>query len=106
MAFSAGTVAAPALLALSGLVLCALGVRIRAGDRYLIAGYDAEAVDDPAAVGRFVGGGVLALGALTLGYAGLGLAVERGAGYWLSYTALVVVAAVGLSLGAGRYSEG
>jgi hypothetical protein len=106
MGLSDVTFAAPGLLALSGLVLCALGVRIRAGDRYLIAGYDAETVDDPTALGRFVGGGVLTLGVLTLGYAGLGFAVDRGAAYWGSYTALVVVVAVGLPLGARRYADG
>jgi hypothetical protein len=78
----------------TGLFIALFGVLIKYGGYHeLIAGFDADRVEDPEALGDFVGRNLLFIATTTIvtGIVGPLLSVEDSLWYWMGYVAVVCV---------------
>jgi len=86
------TLAAVALMGVAGLLIGYLGYRIRyRGDVVLIAGYDADRVTDDEGLADLVGGVVLALGGVHVGFGLALLYFPPNLEFWMAYLAAMAV---------------
>ncbi|SEW12623.1 DUF3784 domain-containing protein [Natrinema salifodinae] len=95
-----------AIVLSSGIFTVALGYQIRyRGMVRLVAGYDPEEVVDGTGLARFVGGLLIAVGAVTAAIGVLDYLDRGGEVLWYAFSAFVIVATAVVIVGSNRYTR-